>query len=72
MNKPITVARHDFIQQVVDLVNNSGLPAFSVVDILKAVINQMNPLVEAQYKKDLEAYETSQAPEGEVTEDGVE
>lgn len=69
MEKPITVKRHDFIQSIVDLINNSGLPAFMVMEILKACINEMEPMVNSQYEKDLKAYQQSLE---EVNNDVVE
>ena len=38
MNKPSTVARQEFIEKQIELINNSGLPAFVLVDIAEETL----------------------------------
>lgn len=57
IQKPITVARQDFIDGIVALINTSGLPAFVIVDIIKDVQAEMVRQANDQYEKDRAAYE---------------
>jgi hypothetical protein len=56
MQKPITVAREEFIETMINTINESGLPAFVIADILTDLLSAINELKVQQYKKDLEAY----------------
>lgn len=57
IQKPVTVARQDFIDGIVGLINTSGLPAFIITDILKDVQTEMVRQANDQYEKDRAAYE---------------
>ena len=50
--KPITLARRDYIQSVCDLTSKSGLPAFVVVNVLESILAQMRGEVESEIKRD--------------------
>lgn len=65
ISKPITVAREEFKQDILNLCENSGLPPFIVEDILKFFVEQVHIASIEQYKKDKEEYEKSikQQPE---------
>lgn len=52
MNKPITVARQEFSEALVNLVNNSGLPAFVMRQSLAQMDNALSQLEQAQLEKD--------------------
>lgn len=52
MNKPITVARQEFTQSLVNLVNNSGLPAFVMRQSLAQMDQALAQLEQAQLEKD--------------------
>lgn len=56
MDKPITVARHDFMDGLVDLINSSGLPAFMIVDVFESTIPALRTQAEQQYLADLKKY----------------
>lgn len=56
MDKPITVARQDFLDGMVELINGSRLPAFVVVDALESVIPALRAQAEQQYQADLAKY----------------
>lgn len=56
MQKPITVARQEFINNVQSVINESGLPAFLISDVLKVFLNQLNDLEEKQYHRDYQAW----------------
>lgn len=60
---PLTVARAKFQENIADLVNTSGLPAFVMLEVvgeLKAVLEQ---LAQQQYQKDLAEYEANSTAE---------
>lgn len=60
MNKPITVAREDFATALINLVNDSKLPAFVMSDILKNAVKELERLEGEQYQLDKQAWEESQ------------
>lgn len=70
MQKPITVARQEFIETVANAVNNSDLPAFLVIDVLRMFLSQLKPQEEQQFQRDLSDWEKYQAEEAERKSDG--
>lgn len=62
MDKPITVARQEFMDDLVSLINNSGLPAFILTPILEGMTRKVAELEYQQYEADKASYE--QAKEG--------
>lgn len=56
-NKPITLVRDDFIQNIVELCNNSGLPFFVVEDVLKSLIQEIHAASLQQLEADKKQYE---------------
>ena len=56
MDKPITVARKEFMDGLVDLINSSGLPAFIIVDVFESTIPALRTQAEQQYLADLKKY----------------
>ena len=52
MNKPITVARQEFTQSLVNLVNESQLPAFVIRQSLAQMDQALAQLEQAQLEKD--------------------
>lgn len=69
MNKPITIARQEFTQAIVDAVNNAELPMFVVSDILKSALTEVDKLAQAQYEADVKAWEEGQEKKDENHED---
>ena len=65
MEKPLTIKRAEFTQNMAQVINESKLPAFVVCDILKQITAQMQELANAQYQRDLQAYEEAQAEKGD-------
>ena len=63
MAKPITVARQDFTEQILELVNKAELPAFVIAEVLEKLTAQMNQLALIQYQQDAQAYEAQKAQE---------
>lgn len=60
MNKPLTIARQEFTQAIVDAVNNAELPMFVISDILKSALAEVDKLAQAQYEQDKKAWEEEQ------------
>jgi len=67
-NKPITVAREDFARTIITAVNGSGLPAFVVADVLGGMVNDAQRKMNAEYTRDLRAYQAALAKEQKETE----
>lgn len=55
--KPISIARHDCLSSICDVLNCSNLPAFAKVEILERILNELRPMVDIEYQHDLELYE---------------
>ena len=66
--KPITVARRDYMQSVVDLTNNSGLPAFVMVEVLEHALNELRPMMNAELKRDEASWRAAQQEHKEPAE----
>ena len=65
MQKPITVARREFIDSMNELMKESGLPLSMLCDIFKDAVMQLQQLEEQQYEQDKKAYEESLKKEQE-------
>lgn len=59
MNKPLTVARQEFAENIVELINNTRLPAFVMMDILKSCEAELTALSQRQYEQEKAEYEKS-------------
>lgn len=64
--KPMTVARHEFVGALTDLVNNSQLPAFVLEAVLKDVYNDIRMIARQQLEKDMESYHAAQQKKGDA------
>lgn len=62
--KPMTVARHEFVSALTDLVNNSQLPAFILEPVLKDVYLDIKLIAQRQLEADLKQYAASQKKAG--------
>lgn len=60
MNKPISVARVEFINSISRLINESGLEPYLLEPIFRDVTNDLKILVQRQYQDDLKQYQDSQ------------
>lgn len=60
MNKPTTVLRQEFIDNQINMINNSGLPAFVLVDIMEEVLVVLRSRAAEQYRKDKAEWEEFQ------------
>ena len=70
--KPITLLRRDFINNICNAVNNSGLPAFVVADVLDRLLSDTRAAVETELKRDEIAYRQALMNEKKETQDGRE
>lgn len=64
IKKPITIARQEFIDNLIKLCNDSGLPFFIIEDIIKEIVQEVHIASVEQYKKDKEEYEQALKQEG--------
>lgn len=51
MEKPILVARQDFVKELFALINGSGLPPFLVEYILRDVLAEVGRAVQEEFHK---------------------
>lgn len=57
MNKPFSMMCEEFKQNVVNLINSSGLPPFVIESILKNHLNEVSNIANNQYQIDKAEYE---------------
>lgn len=69
MNKPITVVFEDFKNELANLINQSGLPAFVIEFVLQSYLNETRIAMQKQYQFDKAQYEQSLLENDEVKED---
>lgn len=55
--KPMSVVRQEFVEQLVDDVNNCGLPLFVVEPILQDILNAVKVTAQKQYEAEKAQYE---------------
>lgn len=68
MNKPITLIREETKQQLADVINNSGLPAFVIEPILVEFLNETRMAAKKQYEIEKSQYELFLKQEQEKTD----
>lgn len=56
IQKPITVARAEFISNITSLINNSGLPPFIIEPILKDMLYDVRIMAQRQLEQDTNQY----------------
>ena len=59
MQKPTIIAREDFFQNLISLINNSELPLFVVKDVMNLVLIDVNNKCREEYEKTKIEYENS-------------
>ena len=59
MNKPLTIARREFIESMSKLTADCGLPFSMLVDIFRDAAAQAQRLEREQYERDKAAYEAA-------------
>ena len=61
IKKPLSVARQEFIEKIVEEINTCGLPLFVVEPILKDLLNEVSVAVKRQYENEKTQYEQALA-----------
>ena len=56
MNKPITIVREEVKEQIANIINNSGLPAFVIEPILQEFLMEVKNIAIRQYEYDKQQY----------------
>ena len=59
--KPMTVAKEDFVNNLTDIINNSGLPAFVIEPVMKDMYFEVRDVAQKQYKQDNQQYQSALA-----------
>lgn len=68
MNKPSTVIRQEFVNELAELMGRFQLPAFVMVDVMEEALQVAKELARNQYMKDKAAWDDFQKKEAEKTE----
>ena len=68
MEKPLSVKREEFLQAVIKVVNESELPAFVVLEILKGVTAEVANVAQQQFEAERKAYYESLAEKNKEAE----
>lgn len=63
MQKPITIARREFVEAMSKLISESELPTSMVIDILKDAVGQLYKIETEQYERDKKQYEEAMREE---------
>lgn len=57
MNKPLTIVYEEFKQDLLNLINNSGLPAILIEPVLQNYLSEVQVVAQRQYQLDNVEYE---------------
>lgn len=57
MDKPLSIARKDFIEKIAQAANESGLPACVMYDIFRGILGDLKDLVAQQEMAEMKAME---------------
>ena len=55
--KPVTLIRQEFVEALVEEINNCQLPMFVIEPILQDLLNQVRTMAQKQYEADKAQYE---------------
>lgn len=56
VEKPISIVREEFIQNIVSLINNSSLPPFIIEPIIRDIHDSVTNVMRQSLEKDKEEY----------------
>lgn len=48
MNKPLVIARSEFVDNICGIINESGLPAFVMREVLERIVKTLSDLEQAE------------------------
>lgn len=68
MKEPLSIKRKNYVATVANATNNSGLPAFVVVDVLERILSEMKKAADAEIKRDEAMWHKAQQEEHEQKE----
>ena len=57
VNKPIMLLREEFVTNMSNLINNSGLPLFVIEPIMRDLLTEVNIGIKRQYETEKAQYE---------------
>lgn len=69
MEKPTSIVYQEFRENLVRLINTSGLPAFIIEPVLKETLDEVIKIKQTQFEKDMIAWNESLREEENETED---
>lgn len=69
MNKPITIARQEYLDNIVNLSNESPLPAFAKLEVLRLCTIELERVAKEELQRDTAMYQRS-LKEGDEVADG--
>ena len=72
MQKPSTVLRQEFVENLAELINTSELPAFVLADVLKNTLTVTQELADRQYQIDKAKWEESQNADTRPEHEGTD
>ncbi len=72
MNKPVSIIREEFKNDLINLINNSGLQLFIVEPILQEVFLEVRAAAKNQYELDKKRYEESLMAESIKVDEDIE
>lgn len=70
-SKPLLVIRQEFIENLVNVINNSGLPPVIMLPIVEGVYKELTGVLENQVAQEKQAYE-DKLKEGEANAENNE
>jgi hypothetical protein len=72
IRKPLSVIRQEFIERLVEDVNNCPLPLFVIEPILQDVLNTVKAAAQQQYETEKKQYEQQLQAQTETSSNNVE
>lgn len=67
--KPITIERHELMQNITNLINSCNLPFFVIEEILSSFHKEVKTLAERQLQIDMEKYSAAVAAQINIDDD---
>ena len=65
-NKPLSVRRDEFVDNIVSCVNTSGLPMWTVSMLLKQLLDVVDQKAEEEHRMELEYYNNNKSEGGDM------
>lgn len=59
VEKPISVARYEFVQQITSVINGSNLPMCIIESVMKDMYADVKIVAQRQLESDMKAYQTA-------------